>query len=118
VQHFLITINNNPNAFSPPIPTVPEVGGKFLTTDGVAGPITFRAIKHFQEVARTRGNNIATDGRVDKATGGGVGATLQTTFTIIFLNNAYRVIRPGSVQNISFLAGDLPSELRPVFSLV
>jgi hypothetical protein len=117
VQHFLVTINNNPNVFSPPFPPLPLSPGEILKVDGIVGPITLRAIKHFQEVGKSRGNNIATDGRIDKATGSGAGASSQTQFTIIFLNNAYRAIRPGSVQNISFLAGDLPSELRPVFSL-
>jgi hypothetical protein len=117
VQHLLVTINNNTNAFSPPIAPLPLSPGEILKVDGIAGPITFRAIKHFQEVAKKRGNNIATDGRVDKATGSGAGATSQSTFTIIFLNNAYRAIRPGIVQNIAVLAGDCPPALRPSFSL-
>ena len=56
------------------------------------------AIKHFQDVARSRGNNIATDGRIDKATGSGAGATMHTQFTIIFLNNGYRTIRPSATR--------------------
>jgi len=117
VQHFLVTINNNPNVFSPPFPPLPLAPGEIFKVDGIVGPITLRAIKHFQEVGQARGNSISNDGRIDKATGSGTGTTSNTQFTIIFLNNAYRAIRPGAVENISFLAGDLPSELRPAFSL-
>jgi hypothetical protein len=117
VQHFLITINNNPNAFSPPIPTIPLPPNQIFRPDGVAGPITVRAIEHFQEVGRGRGNDITVDGRVDKASGTGFGTISNTQFTILFLNNAYRKIRVGVFQNISILAGDCPPELRSALSL-
>jgi hypothetical protein len=117
VQYLLVTINDNPNAFSPPFPPLPLKPGETFRADGIVGPITLRAIQHFQEVGRTRGNNIATDGRVDKATGSGAGATSHTQFTIIFLNNGYRIIRPGMYPNIALLAGDCPSELRAPLTL-
>jgi hypothetical protein len=117
VQHFLITINNNPNAFSPPISTVPLKPNEIIRPDGVVGPISLRAIKHFQEVGRGRGNQITVDGRVDKASGSGFGTNSNTQFTIIFLNNAYRKIRVGAFQNITILAGDCPVELRSALSL-
>jgi hypothetical protein len=117
VQYLLVTINDNPNAFSPPFPPLPLSPGESLKVDGVVGPITCRAIKHFQEVGKARGNNIATDGRVDKATGSGAGATLHTQFTIIFLNNGYRILRPGIYPNIAVLAGDCPPELKALLSL-
>lgn len=117
VQYFLRTINNNPNSFAPPLPPLPLGPGEIITLDGIAGPITFRAIKHFQEVGRARGNSIATDGRVDRAVGKGTGALTQSTFTIVFLNNAFRAIRPGTFQNIAMLNGDIPQELRDAFSL-
>ena len=82
VQHFLITINNNPNAFSPPIPTIPLKPNQIFLPDGVAGPITIRAIEHFQQVGQSRGNNISVDGRVDKASGSGFGTVSNTQFTI------------------------------------
>jgi peptidoglycan hydrolase-like protein with peptidoglycan-binding domain len=117
VQYFLVTINNNPNAFSPPIPALPVKSNEFIRVDGVVGPITLRAIKHFQEVGRSRGNQITVDGRVDKASGGGFGTNSNTQFTILFLNNAYRKIRLAAFQNIPILAGDCPGELRSTFSL-
>lgn len=117
VQHFLITINNNPNAFSPPIPTIPLKPNQIFLPDGVAGPITIRAIEHFQQVGQSRGNNISVDGRVDKASGSGFGTVSNTQFTILFLNNAYRQIRVGVFQNITILAGDCPGELRSALSL-
>ena len=117
VQHFLITINNNPNAFSPPISTVPLKPNEIIKADGVVGPITLRAIKHFQGVGRSRGNQITVDGRVDKASGSGFATNSNTQFTILFLNNAYRKIRVGVFQNITILAGDCPGELRSSLSL-
>ena len=60
---------------------------------------------------------LTIDGRVDRATGRGIGTISQTQFMIIFLNNAYRQIRPGQYQNIAFLSGDCPSALRVAFSL-
>jgi len=118
VQYFMVTINNNPNAFSPVVPPLPLKPNEILRPDGIAGPITFRAIKHFQDVSKSRGNEIANDGRVDKARGSGRAATLRTTFTIIFLNSAYRAIRLGQFQNIAILNGVCPEELREVFSLL
>jgi hypothetical protein len=117
VQHLLVTINDNPNAFSPPVPQVPLKPGETFRADGFVGPITLRAIQHFQEVAKSRGNNIAEDGRIDKATGSGMGSIMHTQFTIIFLNNAYRIIRPSAYPNIALLAGDCPSELRDPLTL-
>jgi hypothetical protein len=118
VQLLLVTINNNPNVFSPPIPTVPLSPGQIFRTDGVAGPITVQAIKHFQEVGRSRGNSIKVDGRVDKASGSGFGTVSNTQFTILFLNNAYRKIKVGAFQNIAILAGDCPPELKSVLTLL
>jgi peptidoglycan hydrolase-like protein with peptidoglycan-binding domain len=117
VQYFIVTINNNPNVFSPPIPTIPLKPNQIFRPDGVAGPITVRAIEHFQQVGQDRGNNITVDGRVDKASGSGFGTISNTQFTIIFLNNAYRNIRVGAFQNITILAGDCPGELRSALSL-
>lgn len=117
VQYFLVTINNNPSAFSPPFPPLALGPGEILKVDGVPGPITFRAIRHFQDIARKRGNSVAADGRVDPAKGSGFGSITNTQFTIIFLNNGYRTIRPGQFQNIAIFAGDCPATLRSSFSL-
>ncbi len=117
VQHFLVTVNNNLSAFSPPLPPLPLAPGEIFKPDGIVGPITLRAIKHFQEVGKARGNNIATDGRIDKATGRGIGTISHTPFTIIFLNNAYRAVRPGQFPNIGLLAGDCPKEVRDAVTI-
>ncbi|MGZ4883561.1 MAG: peptidoglycan-binding domain-containing protein, partial [Halobacteriota archaeon] len=96
---------------------IPLPPNQIFRPDGVAGPITVRAIEHFQEVGRGRGNDITVDGRVDKASGTGFGTISNTQFTILFLNNAYRKIRVDVFQNISILAGDCPPELRSALSL-
>src|SRR5436305_99800 len=80
VQYFIVTVSNNPKSFSPPFPPLPFSPKEFLKVDGIPGPLTFRAIKHFQEVGRARGNNIATDGRVDRATGKGTGELTKSQF--------------------------------------
>ena len=84
VQHFLATINSNPNGLSPPFTPLPLSPGETISADGIVGPITLRVLKHFQDLARSRGHNIATDGRIDKATGSGAGAISHTQFTILF----------------------------------
>ena len=117
VQYLLITINNNANVFSPPLAPLPLSPSEIFRPDGVVGPITLRAIKHFQEAGKARGNNIAEDGRVDKATGSGIGSLSHTQYTIIFLNNGYRIARPGAFKNIAILSGDCPAELRAAFTL-
>jgi len=96
VQYFLKIIFDNPIAFQPRLPTLP---GPPLTVDGISGPITLRAIKTFQELCKAKGMLIATDGRVDKAES-----------TILFLNKAYRKVRPNDFRNIAN-AADCPRDL-------
>ena len=91
VQYLLKTIFQNSGKFSPPL-AVPKL--KPLVIDGVLGPITFSWIKAFQDISLTRGNNVATDGRVDVSkTADGVSTISHTRYTILLLNLAYRKAR-------------------------
>ena len=105
VQHLLRQIYSRPVSFAPPL--VP-LAGPPLVVDGMAGPVTFQWIVHFQKEGKARGNNIATDGRVDRARGF-VGSLSGTQYTILFMNNAFRTARP-DVDHL-WLAADCPPPL-------
>jgi len=110
VQYFLKTIFDNPSASSKPLSPLPLKPGEVFRVDGIAGPITVRAIKHYQETQRAGGRAIVSDGRVDKAKAGS-GVT-----TILFLNTDYKTVRPNDFNSIAF-AADCPQDLKKSFSL-
>lgn len=107
VQYFIKAILDDPVASNPPLPLKP---GEVFNVDGIAGPITFRAIKHYQDMRRSKGVAILSDGRIDRASrGGGITA-------ILFLNTDYKNARPNDFKSIAF-AADCPPGLKPSLSL-
>jgi len=91
--------------------------GPPLQVDGVAGQITFSYTKRVQEIAKVRGVATQTvDGRVDKATGSGVGAKTGSTFTILNLCAGFLNFRRQDYQNIG-AAADCPRELAALLTL-
>ena len=106
-QYFLREIfKNNPDFKTRPFP------GGVLAVDGVAGPQTFSAIRHFQDTVKTMGFPISQDGRVDPPVGEQFrGSISHTQYTIIYVNFGYREGRPQDWPRVS-QAGDCPGELR------
>jgi len=114
VQFFLKVIIDNPQTFNRPMPPPP---GRPMVVDGIAGEITFRSIKAFQEHIRIGGQlSIVSDGRIHRAVGSGFGAVSKSQFTITFLNTAYKAVRPAQFRNISDSA-DCPGDLAAAVSL-
>ena len=112
VQYFIKTIFDNPSLFSPALPPLPLSPGQIFKVDGVAGPITFRAIKHYQEtLVAQRRIAIAPDGRVDAAK---VGSGITT---ILFLNTDYKKVRANDFNNIG-AAFDCPKDLKGSVALI
>jgi hypothetical protein len=67
--------------------------------DGWIGPITNAYIKAFQKEIRGRGADVATDGRVDRATSVRSSIT-KTVYTILVLNQSLRSIDPNAFKRI------------------
>ena len=106
VQYFLREIFKGFPAFRRnPFPGV-------VAVDGFASTQTFAAIRHFQNVAKREGKNIATDGVVDAQVGEkGHGSISGTQYTVVYMNQTFRESRPGDWPRVS-RAGDCPGELR------
>jgi hypothetical protein len=86
--------------------------GGVVGVDGVAGQQTFAAIRHFQSVGKSQGQNMVQDGRVDPpATDTTVSSISQTVYTILNLNSVFRGYRPQDWSRLS-QAPDCPAELR------
>ncbi len=112
VQYFLKSIYAHPNAASPPLH---PPAGQGMIVDGVAGPITFYWIKHFQEELKLRGESIVVDGKVNPAVGSTAGST-GVTYTIIRLTAGFMQARPTDYPNIS-KAADCPPRLGSAVSV-
>ena len=112
VQYFLKSIYDHPNATNPPLH--PPFGSK-MVVDGVAGPITFSWIKHFQAELQSRGQSIVVDGIVNPAVGSFAGPS-GSTYTIVRLSAGFLQARPADYPNIS-KAGDCPPMLGAAVSV-
>jgi len=111
VQYFLKSINDQRSLFTPPFTALPLAAQEVLKVDGIAGPVTFRAIRHFQDQAVARGRAVTPDGRVDKAT------RTNAVNTMSVLNNFFFIIRRNDFKNIA-LATDCPPELKNSLALL
>ncbi len=111
VQFFIRSIFDNNSRFNPPFAPLPLPPGRVFKVDGIAGPITFGAIKHYQEILAARGTLINNKGRVDKVARG-TGIT-----TLLFLNRDFKQVRGNDFNNIG-MAADCPSELRDAVALI
>ncbi len=110
VQYFLKSINDKRDAASPRFAPLPLAPSEVFKVDGVAGPITFRAIEHFQQQAAQQGRKVVADGRVDKVT------TTNVPNTLSVLNNFYFILRRADFANIA-MAADCPNDLKASISL-
>ncbi len=108
----MIIIYDKANAFNPPLQPPPGPGMK---VDSIAGPFTFRWIKHFQEEAKRRGHPTVTDGQVSPANGT-LGAIAGKPYTIIRMSVAYFQVRPTDYSNIA-RAADRPPALGAALSV-
>lgn len=111
VQYFLKSINDKRDSANPPFAPLPLAPGEVFKVDGIAGPITFRAIKHFQDQALQRGRSITPDGRVDKVT------RTNSPNTMSVLNNFFTILRKNDFANIA-MASDCPADLKGSVSLL
>jgi hypothetical protein len=109
VQYFLHEIFKKHQVFnSNPFPS------GTVAVDGIAGPQTFAAIKHFQTVLKSRGRSITQDGRVDPPVGEqAFGSITNSQYTIVWLNVGFQQARPQDWPHVS-QASDCPGELRLV----
>lgn len=107
VQYFLREIFKGVPEFQ----KTPFPGGT-MAVDGVAGPQTFAAIKHFQKIAAQRYGGGSQDGRVDTPAGEKhYGAFSGAQYTILNMNNAFAKARRQDWPRVS-RTFDCPSELR------
>lgn len=108
-QYLLRGIYSNPTAFNPPLSTP---NGDLIKVDGFYGQQTQKWINHFQIESRNRGNNIATDGIVDRATKGTqISSMSKTAYSIVLMNFAFRRAQPQFFPNIK-LDPNCPPELK------
>lgn len=87
-----------------------------MKVDGIAGPITFRWIRRYQEGCKAFGASKVVDGKVDRASGFGYGPRTGTQYTIINLNSEYGVVCPAYYSNLA-AAPDCPPHLAAAVSL-
>ncbi len=111
VQFFIKSVFDNTSRFNPPFAPLPLQPGRVFKVDGIAGPITFGAIKHYQATLAAQGTLMLDKDRVERA-GRGTGIT-----TILFLNRDFKSVRGNDFNNIG-MAADCPLDLKDAVSLI
>jgi hypothetical protein len=116
VQWFIQQIYDNAARFSPPLsrPNLPK-----LVVNGRPSQNLNSWIRQFQSEARKRGHSIAVDGRVDTSkTIDAVSTISHTTYTIAWLNGAFRTARPDAKDKPFDQIADAPDLLKVVLGNV